>query len=150
MSEEGTKQRRSNTVLVNGLAGLVASCAGKTVMHPIDTIKAKLQVISIPGLNGQTQTQVGGRGMMTKLFRETMQNEGIKGLYRGFGIHVGGSIPAGGLYFGSYEFFKKHTLKNEYLQQHAFISYLLGGIFAETVSCIIFVPVDVIKERRQV
>ena len=26
----------------------------------------------------------------------------------------------------------------------------MGGIFAETISCIIFVPVDVIKERRQV
>ncbi len=53
---------------------------------------------------------------MTKLFRETMQKEGIRGLYRGFGIHVCGGIPAGGLYFGSYEFFKKNTLKNEYLQ----------------------------------
>ena len=28
--------------------------------------------------------------------------------------------------------------------------YLLGGMFAETISCLIFVPVDVIKERRQV
>lgn len=71
-------------------------------------------------------------------------------MYRGFGIHVGGSIPAGGLYYGSYEFFKKNTLKNEFLQQHAFLAYLMGGIFAETISCIIFVPVDVIKERRQV
>ena len=26
----------------------------------------------------------------------------------------------------------------------------MGGMFAETVSCLFFVPVDVIKERRQV
>ena len=57
-------------------------------------------------------------------------------------------FPAGGLYYGSYEFFKKNTLKNEFLSQHAFLAYLMGGIFAETISCIIFVPVDVIKERR--
>mgnify|MGYP001020664140 CR=1 FL=1 len=30
------------------------------------------------------------------------------------------------------------------------MSYLAGGMFAETIACIIFVPVDVIKERRQV
>jgi hypothetical protein len=71
-------------------------------------------------------------------------------LYRGFAIHILGSIPAGFLYFGSYEFFKRHSLKYPYLQEHPFISYLLGGMFAETVSCIFFVPVDVIKERRQV
>jgi len=61
-----------------------------------------------------------------------------------------GSIPAGFLYFGSYELFKRHSLRYQYLQQHPFISYLLGGLFAETVACVIFVPVDVIKERRQV
>lgn len=26
----------------------------------------------------------------------------------------------------------------------------MGGVFAETIACLIFVPVDVIKERRQV
>jgi Mitochondrial carrier protein len=88
--------------------------------------------------------------MMTRLIQETIQKEGIRGLYRGFGVHVGGSIPAGGLYYGSYEFFKKNTLQNEFLQKHAFLAYLMGGVFAETISCIIFVPVDVIKERRQV
>lgn len=28
--------------------------------------------------------------------------------------------------------------------------YFLGGMFAETISCVVFVPVDVIKERLQV
>lgn len=30
------------------------------------------------------------------------------------------------------------------------MAYFCGGIFAEAISCLIFVPVDVIKERRQV
>ena len=30
------------------------------------------------------------------------------------------------------------------------MAYLSGGMFAEAVACSIFVPVDVIKERRQV
>ena len=61
-----------------------------------------------------------------------------------------GSIPAAGLYFGSYEFFKSQTLQIKFFENHPFLAYLSGGMFAETVACIIFVPVDVIKERRQV
>jgi hypothetical protein len=34
------------------------------------------------------------------------------------------------------------------LQKNPFISYMAGGIFAESVACILFVPIDVIKERR--
>lgn len=115
-------------------------------MHPIDTIKAKLQVISIPGYSHANFDPK--QSLIKQLARDTIKAEGLRGLYRGFGIHVLGSIPASGLYFGSYELFKKITLQNAFLQQHSFISYLLGGIFAETISCLIFVPVDVIKERR--
>jgi hypothetical protein len=42
--------------------------------------------------------------------KETVQAEGLGGLYRGFGINIIGSTPAAALYFGSYEFFKKRTL----------------------------------------
>ena len=62
-TNKGGKQR---TVLVNGLAGLIGTCAGKSVMHPVDTVKAKLQVISIPGLH-EGQKSAVGKGMMTKL-----------------------------------------------------------------------------------
>ena len=79
-----------------------------------------------------------------------MKSDGLSGLYRGFGISLIGSMPAGGLYFGSYEYFKKRSLESEYLQKHPFLSYLAGGMFAEAVACILFVPIDVIKERRQV
>ena len=61
-----------------------------------------------------------------------------------------GSIPAAGLYFGSYELFKTYTLQIPFFEAHPFTAYLAGGMFAEAVACAIFVPVDVIKERRQV
>ena len=71
-------------------------------------------------------------------------------MYRGFAIHISGSIPAAALYFGSYEFFKSRVLDHQFFQDKPFIAYLSGGMFAEAVACSIFVPVDVIKERRQV
>jgi hypothetical protein len=39
-----------------------------------------------------------------------VKNEGLGGMYRGFAIHITGSIPAAALYFGSYEFFKSRVL----------------------------------------
>lgn len=109
--------------------------------------------MSLPGVestNFKGEKAGGGRSLILNIARETVRKEGIRGLYKGFGVHVGGGIPAGGLYCGSYEFFKKLTLQIPFFQNYPFVAYLMGGIFAETISCVIFVPVDVIKERRQV
>lgn len=59
-------------------------------------------------------------------------------------------MPAAGLYFGSYEFFKGKTLEYKWLQERPFVAHFAGGMFAEAVACALFVPIDVIKERRQV
>jgi len=86
--------------------------------------------------------------VILNIARHTIKAEGLKGLYRGFGVNILGSIPAAALYYGSYEYFKEHLLGYEILQRNPFLSYFLGGMFAETISCLIFVPVDIIKERR--
>mmetsp|Transcript_489 Transcript_489/g.479 ORF Transcript_489/g.479 Transcript_489/m.479 type:complete len:239 (+) Transcript_489:164-880(+) len=82
--------------------------------------------------------------------KEVIKNEGVAGLYKGLPTALIGGIPAAFLYFGAYEFWKKNTLEVEYLKNHSFIAYLSGGMFAETVACILFVPTDVLKERLQV
>jgi hypothetical protein len=48
--------------------------------------------------------------VIINIAKDTIRKEGIAGLYRGFSINVFGSIPAAGIYFGSYEYFKKRTL----------------------------------------
>ena len=40
--ESNKKVRKSNSTVVSAIAGLVGTAAGKAVMHPVDTIKAKL------------------------------------------------------------------------------------------------------------
>lgn len=48
-----SSQRQANPAIVSAAAGLLAATVGKAIMHPIDTIKAKLQVISMPkGVHG--------------------------------------------------------------------------------------------------
>lgn len=130
--------------MASACAGLIGSSVGKTILHPIDTIKAKLQVQQ---MSAETSKTARGQ-VIQQIVQDTVRKEGLGGLYRGFAIHVGGSIPAAALYFGSYEFFKSSVLDTKFFQDKPFMAYLCGGIFAEAIACSIFVPVDVIKERR--
>ena len=107
-SENDTSSNHGKNVqtLASAFSGLIGSSVGKCILHPIDTIKAKLQVqqmnIDKPGVpRGQVIRQI---------VQETVRMEGVGGLYRGFAIHISGSIPAAALYFGSYEFFKSRVL----------------------------------------
>ena len=134
------KKSNNNAAVVSAISGVCGSSVGKLFVHPIDTIKAKIQVQKL-------QTKSEG-SLIKSIFSDTIKTQGVGGLYRGFAIGLWGSIPAAGLYFGSYEWFKKNTLEIEYFKQHPFLSYLAGGMFAEAVACILFVPIDVIKERR--
>ncbi|EGR34554.1 mitochondrial carrier protein, putative [Ichthyophthirius multifiliis] len=88
--------------------------------------------------------------MLKDIAIQTIKNEGFKGLYSGVGISVIGSGPAFTLYMTSYEYNK--TILNKYgiLQNNDFLMYMIAGLFAEIISCIFWLPIDVIKERLQV
>lgn len=124
------------------MAGMVGGTVGKLICHPIDTVKAKIQV--------QTNWGYSSVGSIRSIASATVRAEGIRGLYRGLGISLTGSIPASALYFGSYEWFKMKAHQNGFLKSHPNLCHLAGGMFAETIACVLFVPIDVIKERRQV
>lgn len=119
------------------LASASAGVLARIPLHGIDTIKARLQV---------------KRGKHHSSFiKEAMQvirNEGIGGLYRGIGISAIGSIPAGCLYFTSYEICKSSILNHSQIPE--FAVHFCSGLFAEATSCVIWVPIDVVKERMQV
>jgi solute carrier family 25 (adenine nucleotide translocator) protein 4/5/6/31 len=51
------------------------------------------------------------------VYKKTLQTDGLKGLYRGFGISCAGIIVYRGLYFGLYDSLKPIVLKGE-LQVH--------------------------------
>lgn len=136
--EQSHSNKKDRTVLISMISGLFSGSIAKLITHPIDTIKARVQI--------ETKSHEKILHSVSKL----IQKEGIKGLYRGVGISVFGSLPGCVLYFGSYEFAKKHLLFLNFLQSSEFLKYFISGMFAEIISCLIFVPVDVIKERRQV
>lgn len=122
----------------------------------LDTAKARLQAVGSSHLHY--------RGPIDVLVR-TARTEGIRGFYRGFGAVIVGGTPGTVMYLCSYEIAKEalgkavqdqgqlqHARSQESLRQAGsdFVVHFSSGIVAEAVACIVYVPVDVIKERLQV
>ena len=110
-------------------ASSMSSLVSRVACHPLDTIKSKMQATS--------------RGSVTTCIADTLKKEGARGFYRGLGAATIIGVPAGALYFTSYEAFKRNLGDGP-------ASHLLAGVGAEAVACVVFVPVDVVKERCQV
>ena len=124
------------TMLGSATSGMLA----RIPCHPLDTIKARLQV------------EVGARadGLLASL-RRSLRSEGLAGLYRGFAITLVGSGPASLLYFTTYESVcaRLPVVFPALTAVPATLTHLLAGLAAEAVSCVLWVPIDVIKERMQ-
>ena len=128
----------------------------RIVTHPLDTAKARLQA-PLP-TTPSTSTTMAYKGPFHVL-RSTLQLEGLAGLYRGFGAVVLGGTPGTVLYLTSYDWAKEHLTATRQRQLNGSSSSSLlvdfgisfsSGMIAEAIACIIYVPVDVIKERLQI
>jgi hypothetical protein len=137
----------------------------RLVTHPLDTAKARLQAPPPP-----TSSSVGAgttaaatavskthyRGPLDVLQR-TVRTEGIRGLYRGLGTVLVGGTPGTVVYLCSYEMAKdalsevsaSSSSKNNNNNNNVAVHFA-SGMLAEAIACIIYVPVDVIKERLQI
>lgn len=132
-----TKEKKNEFVLSSSIAGIISTSVAKIMTHPLDTIKSKLQIHK-----SEFET-------IRNIFKLTYKNEGIRGFYKGLNITLLGTIPASALYFGSYEFAKKYLTKTSNTNKD-YLIHFCSGMFAELIACIIFVPVDIIRERRQI
>jgi hypothetical protein len=143
----------SDTIVSNALGSAAAGIVGRSLTHPLDTAKARLQAVGEYGYKGPFD-----------VLKRTAQTEGIAGLYRGFGAVIVGGTPGTILYLCSYDIFKTRlshyensnsNLNNQNQNDkqpgdESFLVHLASGLLAESIACIVYVPVDVIKERLQV
>jgi hypothetical protein len=167
---------RKDPVVHNALGSATASIISRIFTHPLDTAKARLQApISSAATSAVSSSSAFPyRGPLDVLVK-TWQTEGIRGLYRGFGAILVGGTPGTMLYLCSYEVIKHrltdwweattgvgrystNTLPQESDKQNQrsssgdeyFLVHFFSGMLAETIACVVYVPVDVIKERLQV
>ncbi|KAI9914162.1 hypothetical protein PsorP6_005758 [Peronosclerospora sorghi] len=123
------------TLLGSATAGII----GRIFCHPLDTVKARLQASTARGQTIASQLKLQAFSVLH-----------LRGLYRGVGVSVLGSAPATCLYMTSYEKFKNKLLDVERFRDNPSLLYFGAGMAAEALSCVLWVPIDVIKERMQV
>ncbi|KAF1330308.1 hypothetical protein FI667_g5201, partial [Globisporangium splendens] len=116
-----------------------AGMIGRIFCHPIDTVKARLQA-----------NTAAGQTMASHLQLRNFSLQHLRGLYRGLGVSMIGSAPATCLYLTSYEVSKDSLQSIDVFRNSPSLSYLGAGMLAEALSCVLWVPIDVIKERMQV
>jgi len=155
----------------NALGSAAAGIVSRLCTHPLDTAKARLQgstasatsTSSSAAGNNNKNNNSYYRGPVDAL-RRTFRSEGLRGLYRGFGAVIVGGTPGTVLYLCTYEVAKERLLRLSSsrgdsdnngdngggVRNGDFAVHFASGMIAETVSCVVYVPVDVIKERMQV
>ena len=161
-----------DSLIPNAIGSAFANCISRTFTHPLDLAKARLQAVYVSSAananldsirNKAPTNPYAYRGTLDVL-RKTLQSEGILGLYRGYGAVIVGGTPATILYFCTYEIAKSklsttiHVVDSSSLPSPSpstttrteFLVHFICGMLAEAVSCIVFVPVDVTKERMQI
>ncbi|RLM92402.1 hypothetical protein C2845_PM08G12000 [Panicum miliaceum] len=149
-SERFDMSEASKIALANGVGGLVSSICSSSYFVPLDVICQRLMVQGLPGM----ATYRGSFDVINKVVRM----EGIRGLYRGFGITMLTQSPASALWWSAYGG-AQHAIwrslgygndsQTKPSQSELVAVQATAGTIAGACSSIITTPIDTIKTRLQ-
>lgn len=145
----------------NAMAGLSASMAAQFVWTPVDVISQRLMVQGkVRGAN----VSVNYRGGFDA-FRTILRVDGLRGLYRGFGMSILTYAPSSALWWATYCMTQRTLWQNigggtsrssDAEETHGPSTALLVGVQGVSAACaggvaaIVTTPLDTIKTRFQV
>ncbi|KAL3637892.1 hypothetical protein CASFOL_018340 [Castilleja foliolosa] len=124
------------------LFGAMAGAFGEGVMHPVDTIKTRIQTHAI--FSGCKH-----RSSAVQLVRGVWATDGLAGFYRGIAPGIMGSLTTGATYFGVIECTKK-WMDESYPNVGGHWAHFISGALGDTLGSVIYVPCEVMKQRMQV
>ncbi|ORY65494.1 mitochondrial carrier domain-containing protein [Pseudomassariella vexata] len=125
-------------ILYSMIAGGLGGTTGDMLMHSLDTVKTRQQ--GDPHFPPKYSS-------LGSSYYTIWRQEGIRrGLYGGWLPAMMGSFPGTVMFFGSYEWSKRHLL-DWGIQPH--ISYLTAGFVGDLAASIVYVPSEVLKTRMQ-
>ncbi|EPS72945.1 hypothetical protein M569_01807 [Genlisea aurea] len=122
---------------IGGCAGGIAGAFTYVCLHPLDTIKTKLQT------KGASKIYAGAFDVIVK----TLRDKGLLGFYSGVSAVIVGSTFSSAVYFGTCEFGKSILSKME-----RFPPLLIppaAGAMGNIASSAIMVPKELITQRMQ-
>jgi len=134
--KEGEPMTGYIRVLAGGLAGMASTLA----TYPLDMVRTRLSVQTIPTADSKLLS-TRYRGVFHCLFR-ICKEEGFLALYKGMGISMMGVAPYVAINFSTYE-----TIKQFVGQQEQILSGLVIGGVAGTVAVTLTYPTDVLRRR---
>mmetsp|Transcript_102302 Transcript_102302/g.161615 ORF Transcript_102302/g.161615 Transcript_102302/m.161615 type:complete len:303 (-) Transcript_102302:4-912(-) len=108
---------------VSLVSGAVAGFAVDAALFPLDALKTRVQ---------------SRRGLARS------SNSTLKGLYRGVGTALVGSVPSSAIFFMVYEASRKRLNEID-----CYGSPLVASVFGEIAACGVRVPMDMIKQKLQ-
>ena len=145
MAEKGTGSGGLSPITRELVGGAVGGFVQDVIMHPADTVRARLQVVRT-----ELRSSLAAYGHVV---RNTFARQGPLGFYNGFSCVFLFSMPANALYFTSYSVAKREFTRLR--DTHAAsvpdsIVFLLAGFAAQICASVVFTPSDVAKQRLQV
>ncbi|KAL7094627.1 hypothetical protein ACP275_11G115600 [Erythranthe tilingii] len=138
----------TQAALANGIAGMMASLCSQTVFVPVDVVSQRLMV---QGYSGHANYNGG-----MDVIRKVLKTDGIRGLYRGFGLSVMTYSPTSAVWWASYGASQRFIwrVSDDVIatpsQGKIVLGQAAGGIFAGATASCITTPLDTIKTRLQV
>lgn len=147
--------------VANAAAGLSASMAAQLVWTPVDVISQRLMVQGGQSMSQRSTNYSGG----IDAFRTIIKTDGLRGLYRGFGMSILTYAPSNALWWASYSMTQRmvwaglgYCRKREEQNKESFAPSSkmviavqgLSAAMAGGVSAIVTTPLDTIKTRLQV
>lgn len=155
----------SASAIANAAAGLSAAMAAQLVWTPIDVVSQRLMVQGDGSPCGVGLRKYNGG---IDAFRKIIRADGVRGLYRGFGISILTYAPSNAVWWASYSmahrgiwggigcyFFKKNENGNGgngYRPDGKSVMAVqaLSAALASGASALVTMPLDTIKTRLQV
>ncbi|KAH7549219.1 hypothetical protein JRO89_XS13G0000300 [Xanthoceras sorbifolium] len=158
------------------LWGAVAGAFGEGMMHPIDTVKTRIQkdvnvtaavlfrrnVNAISnsedwccGVESSVDVSVNNKSSdvnqnsILQMVRTVWVADGLRGFYRGITPGIIGSLATGATYFGFIESTKK-WIEESHPTLGGHWSHFIAGAVGDTLGSFVYVPCEVMKQRMQV
>ncbi|QSZ30850.1 hypothetical protein DSL72_000408 [Monilinia vaccinii-corymbosi] len=120
------------------IAGGIGGTTGDLLMHSLDTVKTRQQ--GDPHVPPKYTNLSSSYSMI-------LRQEGIRrGLYGGWVPALLGSFPGTIIFFGTYEYSKRHLIDNGI---SPWFAYLSSGFVADFAASFVYVPSEVLKTRLQ-
>jgi hypothetical protein len=128
---------------MHGAAGVMGGSAAMMMFYPLDFLRTRMHTL-----------HQGSRTMPLRSAHEIVQQEGLRGMYKGIGVSVVSHSLGWGLYLLTFRSAQQHVteLLGDRLSSSAFeVSGrdFLSACVASTITGAIITPLHVLKTRRQ-